>query len=207
MCSGGWVNVFSFGVNVFSFWPDVFTFRPNVFTLAGQVFSFRWRALVGDRGRREGEIRSFGKLRTGFDRVSADGESERWWARDGGEVGAGLVRWDRSGRRVPLLRQAQDRLRQAQGRPLRQAEGRFFGDGGMTGMCPLCQANVSSFWPDVSTFRPNVSSFRPNVFGEEGESREERAGRGRSGEGVTGTGVGLGGVGGRTGAGDGGCWQ
>ena len=39
--------------NVFSFWPDVFTFRLNVFTLAGQVFSFRWRALVGDRGRRD----------------------------------------------------------------------------------------------------------------------------------------------------------
>ena len=38
------------------------------------------------------------------------------------------------------------------------------GDGGMTGMCPLCQANVSSFWPDVSTFRANVSSFWRNVF-------------------------------------------
>ena len=53
MCSVGRGNVFSFGANVFSFWPDVFTFRPNVFTLAGQVFSFRWRALVGDRGRRD----------------------------------------------------------------------------------------------------------------------------------------------------------
>ena len=50
MCSVGRGNVFSFGANVFSFWPDVFT-------LAGQVFSFRWRALVGDRGRRdEGDV-------------------------------------------------------------------------------------------------------------------------------------------------------
>ena len=70
------------------------------------------------------------------------------------------------------------------GRALRQAQGRFSWDAGMTGMCPLCQANVSSIWPDVSTFRPNVSSFcrnvssfRPDVFtlagqvfGEEGVS-------------------------------------
>ena len=33
----------------------------------------------------------------------------------------------------------------------------------MTGMCPLRQADVSSFWPDVSPFRPNVSSFGSNV--------------------------------------------
>ena len=38
----------------------------------------------------------------------------------------------------------------------------------MTGMCQLCQANVSSIWPDVSTFRANVSSFWPNVFTFEG---------------------------------------
>ena len=57
MCSLGRVNVFSFGGNVSSFRANVFTFRPNVFTLAGQVFSFRWRALVGDRGRRdEGDV-------------------------------------------------------------------------------------------------------------------------------------------------------
>ena len=37
----------------------------------GEVFSFRWRALVGDRGRRAGETRSFGKLRTGFDKLRA----------------------------------------------------------------------------------------------------------------------------------------
>ena len=36
-----------------------------------------------------------------------------------------------SGALGPLLRQAQDRLRQAQGRPLRQAQGRFSGDAGM----------------------------------------------------------------------------
>ena len=35
---------------------------------------------------------------------------------DGGEVGVALLRWDRSGRWVPLLRQAQDGIRQAQGR-------------------------------------------------------------------------------------------
>ena len=53
MCSVGRADVFSFGGNVFSFWPNVFTFWRNVFILAGQVFSFRWRALVGDRGRRD----------------------------------------------------------------------------------------------------------------------------------------------------------
>ena len=37
------------------------------------------------------------------------------------------------------------------------------GGAGMTGMCPPCQANVSSFWPDVFTFEGNVSSFWPNV--------------------------------------------
>ena len=43
-------------------------------------------------------------------------------------------------------------------------------DAGMTGMCPLWQANVSSFeghassfWPDVSTFRPNVSTLAGHV--------------------------------------------
>ena len=55
--------------NVSSFWPDVSTFRPNVSTLAGDVSSF-WRGgLVGDGARTEGEIRSFGKLRTGFGRL------------------------------------------------------------------------------------------------------------------------------------------
>ena len=56
------------------------------------------------------------------------------------------------------------------GQVLRQAQDEAFRAAGMTGMCPLWQANVSSFWPEVSTFRPNassfggnVSSFRPNV--------------------------------------------
>ena len=52
-------DVFSrsgFGGNVFSFFKCVH-FPADVFTLAGQVFSFRWRALVGDRGRRdEGDV-------------------------------------------------------------------------------------------------------------------------------------------------------
>ena len=43
------------------------------------------------------------------------------------------------------------------------SSGQVFGDDGMTGMCPLGQADVSSFGPDVSTFRPNVSSFGGNV--------------------------------------------
>ena len=37
------------------------------------------------------------------------------------------------------------------------------GDAGMTGMCPPCRADVSSFWPNASTSRPNVSSFGGNV--------------------------------------------
>ncbi len=41
--------------------------------------------------------------------------------------------------------------------------GDWEGDAGMRGMCPLCQADVSSFWPDVSTFRPNVSSLVGHV--------------------------------------------
>ena len=69
------------------------------------------------------------------------------------------------------------------------------GDAGMTGMCPLCQANVSSFlpdvsgsWPDVSTFRPNVSTLAGEVSVEEGErawgrseGREVSSERGRGG--------------------------
>ena len=97
MCSVGRVNVFSFGGDVFSFGgnvssfrANVFTFRPNVFTLAGQVFSFRWRALVGDRGRREGEIRSFGKLRT------ASGQVLRG-RRDVGGLGRGDTAHSRTG--------------------------------------------------------------------------------------------------------------
>ena len=38
----------------------------------------------------------------------------------------------------------------------------------MTGMYPLCQANVFSFLANVSSFRANVSSFWPNVFSFEG---------------------------------------
>ena len=63
MCSGGWVNVFSFGgnvssfrANVSSFWADVFSFEGDVSTLARNVSSCRWGALVGDGARTEGEI-------------------------------------------------------------------------------------------------------------------------------------------------------
>ena len=72
---------------------------------------------------------------------------------------------------------------------LRQAQGRLFGDGGSgreaggvrPGMCQLCRANVSSFWPDVSSLGGDVSSFHPNVStlagqvsSEEGERSEGR---------------------------------
>ena len=71
ICSVGRANVFSFGANVFSFWPNVFTFWRNVFTLAGQVFSFGWGALVGNGAWKEGDLSSFGRLRTGFDELRA----------------------------------------------------------------------------------------------------------------------------------------
>ena len=64
----------------------------------------------------------------------------------------------------------------AAGFPIRQAQDRFSGDAGMTGMCPLCQADVSSFGPDVSTFRPNVSSFHPNVSTWAGQVSSEEGG-------------------------------
>ncbi|MDE2903597.1 MAG: hypothetical protein OXP73_11285 [Chloroflexota bacterium] len=38
------------------------------------------------------------------------------------------------------------------------------GDAGMTGMCPLWRANVSSSWPDVSAFRRNVSTSAGRVL-------------------------------------------
>ena len=38
------------------------------------------------------------------------------------------------------------------------SSGQVFGDDGMTGMCPLCRANVSSFGANVSNFGGNVSS-------------------------------------------------
>ena len=44
----------------------------------------------------------------------------------------------------------------------------------MTGMCPLCRANVSSFLPDVSSSWPEVSTFRANVSSGEGERAEGR---------------------------------
>ena len=86
MCSVGRGDVFSFWANVFSFWPDVFTFRPNVFTLAGEVFSFRRYALVGDGARKEGEIPSFDKLRTGFDKLRA-GSFDRLRTGSSGDAG------------------------------------------------------------------------------------------------------------------------
>ena len=48
-------------------------------------------------------------------------------------------------------------------RPPSAGLGQVSEDAGMTGMCPLCQANVSSSEPDVSSFGPDVSTFRPNV--------------------------------------------
>ena len=112
MCSLGRANVFSFGAdvssfraNVFSFWPNVFSFEGHVFTLAGRCVQFLagrpgwgW----GADGRRDSLLRQVqDRLRRAQGRLSGDVEVERWWARDGGEVGAALVRWDRSGRWVP----------------------------------------------------------------------------------------------------------
>ena len=94
-------------------------------------------------------------------------------------------------------------------------------------MCPLSRANVSSSRPDVSSFRANVSSFWPDVFTSAGDVfnfRRRRVPRSRGPQGgmprgtwqvvrgdgewlVTRVGVGLGGIGGRTGAGEGGCRQ
>ena len=57
---------------------------------------------------------------------------------------------------------------------VRQAQGRFYGGRGDDGMCPLCQANVSSSGPDVSSFRPNVSTLAGEVWSEEGEKGGRR---------------------------------
>ena len=53
--------------------------------------------------------------------------------------------------------------------------GQVFGDAGIAGMCPLWQADVSTFRFNVSSFGPDVSTFRPNVSGEEGQRGEGRA--------------------------------
>ena len=103
---GGWarLGMCSVGwVNVFSFGADVSSFRANVSSSWPNVFSFE-----GDVSTLAGDVSSF------------------WWGALIGDGGA-------DGRRDSFLRQAQDRpLRQAQDR-LRQAQGRFFGDAGMTG--------------------------------------------------------------------------
>ena len=51
------------------------------------------------------------------------------------------------------------------GQALRQAQGRLWitGDAGMTGVCSVGRADVSSFRADVSSFWPNVFSFKGNV--------------------------------------------
>ncbi len=168
--------------------------------------------------------------------IGTGGESERWRARDGGEVGAALVRWDRSGRWVPAddagmtghggrgagdgrgVRCVQsvaamcsvpgrkcsfpgpmcsrsgrmcslwrgrcsvEEGQRGEGREVsvgggsswsgwlgwcrgvvRRAQDGVFGDAGMTGMCPLGQADVSCCWLEVSAFRPDVFSFEGNV--------------------------------------------
>ena len=85
----------------------------------------------------------------------------------GGERGLGCVQWvgvmcsvfgpmcSLSGRMCSLWR----------GRCSVFGGGRWLGigDGGMTGMCPLCQANVSSFWADVFSFEGDVSTLARNV--------------------------------------------
>lgn len=48
----------------------------------------------------------------------------------------------------------------------------------MTGMCPPCKANMSSFWPDVSHASPQAFTVAPTRPMERGaEFRRSRAGR------------------------------
>ena len=49
------------------------------------------------------------------------------------------------------------------GQALRQAQGRLSGDAGMTGVCSVGRADVSSFWPNVFSFDGNVSTLAADV--------------------------------------------
>ena len=49
------------------------------------------------------------------------------------------------------------------GQALRQAQGRLSGDAGMTGVCSVGRADVSSFWPNVFSFEGNVSTLAADV--------------------------------------------
>ena len=95
MCSGGRVNVFSFGAdvssfraNVSSFWPNVFSFEGDVSTLAGDVSSFRRGGLVGDGARTEGEIPRLRCAALGTTTAAGDG-SGPGMAGAGNDVNAG----------------------------------------------------------------------------------------------------------------------
>ena len=127
---------------------DVFSFRPNVFSFRPDVFTFRANVFT-----LAGEAFSFRRYALVGDGARKEGEDA-------------------------LLRQAQDRLREAQGSSPSTGSGQGSGDAGMTGMCPLCQANVSSFLPDVSSSWPDVSHFSAECvhFGGGGvQSRPTRA--------------------------------
>ena len=129
----------------------VFSFWANVFSFRPDVFTFRANVFT-----LAGEAFSFRRYALVGDGARKEGEDS-------------------------LLRQAQDRLREAQGSSPSTGSGQVSGDAGMTGMCPLCQANVSSFLPDVSTFRPNVSTLAGEVSSR-GRRAPSRNGRPRGAE-------------------------
>ena len=83
------------------------------------------------------------------------------------------------------------------GQALRQAQGRLSGDAGMTGVCSVGRADVSSSRADVSSFWPNVFSFEGNVSTLAGDVSSFRRGA-WVGAGVA---VGAGAVAGRDGGG------
>ena len=136
-------------------------FRGQCVHFGGRGVQFSAYALVGDGARKEGESppsTSSGQgLRRTAARLTTDG-------------GVGCAEDGRVRDPPPF-----GRLRA--GSTQEEAE-----DAGMTGMCPLRQADVSSFGPDVSTFWPNVSSFHPNVSTWAGQvSSEEEGGERTSG--------------------------
>ena len=122
--------------NVFSFLPNVFSFGAKVFTFRPNVFTLAGEVFSEEEERSEGrEVRR---------------EKRGGWAGDGCVVGVWFDGLTRGARCAGVDHGAGSRLRTPGWR--RDGE-----------MCPLGQADVSSFGPDVSTFRPNVSSFGGNV--------------------------------------------
>ena len=140
MCSAGWGDVFSFWANVFM----CSVFRPNVFSFEGDVFSEGRGEGRGKRSESGEEGRgtktgsgSFGRLREGSPRDSGPGHYER-----GGRGQEGTHKG-----RLYVERGGRGEEGTHKGTPLHGDNGRGCRDDGMTGMCPRCRANVSSFGP------------------------------------------------------------